>query len=123
MIEQNGASVLIVEDEAIVAMLLEDMLEELGHQTVASIARIGKAFETLESLEFDVAILDVNVNGELVFPLAQSISEKGKPIVFSSGYGRGGLPRQFDNCAMLAKPFSIQDLKRALEAIQFGAAS
>lgn len=123
MIEQNKARILLVEDEATVAMLLEDMLEELGYHTVASVARIGKAFEMLESLEFDVAILDVNVNGELVFPLAQRISEKGKPIVFSSGYGRSGLPAAFDTCAMLAKPFSIQDLERALKAIRFGAAN
>jgi CheY-like chemotaxis protein len=116
MTEQNKAGILLVEDEATVAMLIEDMLDELGYQTVASVARIGKAFELLESLDFDIAILDVNVNGELVFPLAQRLSEKGKPVVFSSGYGRGGLPAEFDHCAMLAKPFSIEDLQRALEA-------
>lgn len=108
------ASILLVEDESTVAMLIEDMLWELGYRTVVSVARLAHAFETLDSTDFDVAILDVNVHGEPVFPLAQRLSEQGKPIVFSSGYGQSGLPAEFHDCVMLAKPFSVEDLQRAL---------
>lgn len=108
------ASILLVEDESTVAMLIEDMLWELGYRTVVSVARLAEAFETLDSTDFDVAILDVNVHGESVFPLARRLSEQGKPIVFSSGYGQSGLPAEFDDCVMLAKPFSVEDLQRAL---------
>lgn len=108
------ASILLVEDESTVAMLIEDMLWELGYRTVVSVARLAQAFETLDSTDFDVAILDVNVHGESVFPFAQRLSEQGKPIVFSSGYGQSGLPAEFDGCVMLAKPFSVEDLQRAL---------
>lgn len=110
-----GSSVLVVEDDSAVAMLIEDMLEELGCRVVASVPRLAKAFDLVETLDFDVAILDVNVAGEPVFPLASRLQALGKPIVFSTGYGRAGLPADFSRHAVLAKPFSIGELRQALE--------
>jgi DNA-binding response OmpR family regulator len=113
----SNVRVLVVEDDAAIAMLIEDMLDELGYEIGASVARLAKAFEVLDSLDFDVAILDVNVDGEPVFPLARRLSEQGKPIVFSTGYGRAGLPAEFANYPVLAKPFSMSELQRVLETV------
>lgn len=117
MNKPSHSRVLVVEDDSAVAMLIEDMLEELGYQIAASAPRLANAFEIIDTLDFDVAILDVNVDGEPVFPLAQRLSEQGKPIVFSTGYGRAGLPAEFAACPVLAKPFSMSDLQRTLQVL------
>ncbi|ARP90710.1 hypothetical protein CAL14_10730 [Bordetella genomosp. 9] len=108
--------VFVVEDDATVALLIEDMLDELGCRVVASIARLSRAFEAADAHDFDVAILDVNVGGEQVFPFAEHLRERGKPFVFSTGYGRAGIPAPLASRPVLAKPFSIEDLARAISA-------
>lgn len=118
MNERPGLRVLVVEDDAVISMLIEDMLDELGHVIDASVARLATAFELLDSLHFDVAILDINIHGEPVFPLAQRLSTLGKPMIFSTGYGQAGLPAEFEKCPVLAKPYSLADLKRVLEALR-----
>ncbi len=80
--------------------------------------RFAKAFEIIDSLDFDLAVLDVNVDGEPVFPLAQRLREQGKQIMFSTGYGRAGLLVEFAGCPVLAKPFSMSDLQRGLETVR-----
>ncbi len=107
--------VFVVEDEALVALNLEDMLTDLGCSVVGPAMRIGKALDFLSgSFDPDVAILDVNIAGEPIFPLAQQIAERGIPIVFATGYGRSGLPEEWHQRPILQKPYTIEDVSRSL---------
>lgn len=120
MIEFRGLRVLIVEDEATVAMLIEGMLEELGCDIVASVPSLALAREFSVLGDFDLAMLDVNVAGELVFPVAHLLRERRIPFLFSTGYGSMGLPAEFLECPVLAKPFSQAELTEKLAlAIRF----
>ena len=93
----NGRSILIVEDESLVAMLLETILEDMGCATVGPVSNIDEALTLLDGgLVIDGALLDVNVAGREVFPVAAALKARGVPFVFSTGYGEGGLP---DECA------------------------
>lgn len=122
MAELTGLRVLLVEDEGGVALLLENMLEELGCELVGSVARISRAMEAARSRPLDFAILDVNVAGETSFDLARSLRERGTPFVFSTGYGASGLPADLADCAVLAKPFTLDSLRRKmLETLETGA--
>lgn len=92
----SGISVLLVEDESAIAMLIEEMLEDLGCTVVASVAQLAKALQIAKVLEVDLAILDVNLAGERVFPVAQVLRERHIPFLFSTGYApaacRGSSP-------------------------------
>src|SRR5262245_55353412 len=85
---RNGGAlkVLVVEDEFLVAMDIESMLEELGCQVVASVPRLRKALDVASSLDFDLAVLDINLAGEVVYPLAFRLNERGTPFMFTTGY-------------------------------------
>lgn len=114
----DGLRVLVVDDETLVAMLLEDMLGDLGCTVVGSASRVGQALEMARSLEaeFDVAVLDVNVAGETVAPVAALLAEQGKSFVFATGYGESGVPEAFRGRPTLQKPFGMLDVTRALRA-------
>jgi CheY-like chemotaxis protein len=119
-----GLKVLVVEDEALVSMLLEDMLADHGCEVAATASRIGQALDLLAdpALVFDAAILDVNLGGDPIFPVAEALAARGSPFVFATGYGAGGLPEFWRNRPTLQKPFSHADVGRAL-AIATGRAS
>jgi CheY-like chemotaxis protein len=85
MIELRGLRVLVVEDEAMVAMLIEDILEDLGCQLVASIASLAAAREAAACEQIDFAVLDVNVAGELVFPVAEALRNRQIPFLLAQG--------------------------------------
>ena len=87
----NGLRVFVVEDEGPVAMLLEAMLDDLGCAVVASAASVPEALDLVGRGGFDVALLDVNLAGEKVFPVADELRRLGAPFIFTSGYGAGGL--------------------------------
>ena len=110
-----GKRVLIVEDEMMVAMVLEDLLTELGCIVVKA-GRVMKAVRFVANTELDAAILDVNVAGEPVYPVAHELQERGIPFIFSSGYGVGGLAPEYRNCPMLSKPFQLEQLAPTLAA-------
>lgn len=105
---------LLLEDEGGIALLIEDMLEELGCKVVGSMARLSHAWELVAVTPFDLAILDVNVGGELSFPLAGELIRRGQPFIFSTGYGAAGVPKEFENGVVLAKPFTIGELRSAM---------
>lgn len=107
---------LIVEDEAIVAMFIEDTLSELGHEVVAIAGRMDKASELARTLDLDLAILDVNLNGERTYPLAQILSERGISFIFATGYGRASLDGRWNDAPMVQKPFQARDLAAAITA-------
>lgn len=112
----HGLKVLVVEDETIVAMLLEQMLEELGC-TVAGVAgQVGLAAELARTVEADVAILDMNLGGQSVDPVAETLDARGTPFVFASGYGADGLTARWRDRPVLTKPFRLDQLRQTLES-------
>lgn len=111
-----GIRVLVVEDEALVSMLLEDFLADLGCTVVAVAATLAKGLDLVRdpALAVDGATLDVNLGGEKVFPIADLLRDRGIPFVFATGYGRNGLPPRFADCSVIPKPFGIEPLKATL---------
>ena len=114
MTELAGLRALVVEDEGGVALLIEDMLEELGCQVVASVPTLAKALVAATNESFDFAMLDVNLDGQQVFPVAEILQRRALPFMFSTGYGRIGVPEKFKQCEVLGKPFTMEELERKL---------
>jgi len=117
-----GRRVLVVEDEMMIAMLVEDMLAELGCAVVGPAHALDVALDLARTeLRLDAALLDVNLGGQPVYAVADALREKGVPAIFSTGYGDAGL-REIDRGALvLQKPFRAGDLARALnEALGTG---
>lgn len=97
-------------------MMVADMLEELGYKVAAEAGDITEAMRLAQSTEFDLAILDVNVNGKVISPVADVIMAKGRPFIFATGYGSSGLPEQYRDRPSLQKPFQLDALGRTIEA-------
>jgi CheY-like chemotaxis protein len=114
MTEFTGVRVLVVEDEGLVAMMIERMLETLGCEIVSSEARIPQALAIAATAEIDFAVLDVNVNGEPIFPVAEVLRERRIPFLFSTGYGASGLPEELSGYHVLNKPFSEDELRQKM---------
>lgn len=108
-------SILLVEDEMLLSMLLEDMLVDLGHRVAGSASRVDEALSMLERTEFDLAILDVNVAGKTIVPVADVLALRGIPFVFSTGDGLP--PEPFTDRPILRKPFVLNDLERVLKQV------
>ena len=102
--------ILIVEDEAIVALFIEDLLEELGHKVAGTISRLDEAMERAKQRDFDLAILDVHLHGEDVFPFADLLVQQKTPFVFATGYGERGIPERLRGAPTLQKPFRPDEL-------------
>ncbi len=115
----NGKRVLLVEDEALVAMLVEDMLADEGCEVAATASRLGEALALAgdPGLEIDIAILDVNLAGEPVFAVAEVLAKRGVPFAFATGYGAGGLPDGWKSRPTLQKPFTAADVHAVLRRI------
>ena len=111
-----GTRVFIVEDEALILFSLQDMLADLGCEVVASALRIDDALAQVGELAFDIAILDVNVAGERIDPVADLLANRGVPFVFTTGYNRGSLPQAHRERTFVAKPYRTADLQVALGA-------
>lgn len=111
----NGRRVLIVEDESLVAMLLETILEDMGCVPVGPAASVEEGLALIECEgNLDGALLDVNVAGHQVFPIARALKGRGVPFVFSTGYGEGGLPDEWRGQATIQKPFTEATIRDAL---------
>jgi|SRR5579871_898393 len=106
--------ILIVEDETIVALLIEDLVAELGHAVAGVVARLGEALARADDHTFDLAILDVHLQGENVFPFADRLLANGTPFLFATGFGTRGIPERFRGVPALQKPFTPEDLAGAL---------
>ena len=112
--------VLVVEDEVAIAMLIEDMLLDLGVEVVGPAGRLAQATTLLDgsaASPIDLAIIDVNVAGEPVYPLAEMLAARSIPFVFSTGYGAGGIDAAWRDRPVLQKPFSQSDLERVLKEV------
>ena len=110
----DGLRVLVVEDEMMVSMLIEDMLTDLGCVVVGPASRLDEAIALVESSDLDCAVLDVNLGGQPIFPLADILRAKGAPFAFATGYGDAGLRDVDRGSPVLQKPFREGDLARVL---------
>ncbi len=106
--------VLVVEDEMLVAALLEEMLESLGHEVIGPVATLEKAMVAAREAAADLAILDVNVRGRETYPVAAILQERKVPFVFATGYNASRLPPPYDKGIVLQKPFVIAGVERAI---------
>ena len=106
--------ILVVGDDAMVGMLLEDMVLDCGDDVIGPVARFEDAPALARAAEFDVAVLDLNLNGTLSSPIAEVVRERGIPIIFSTGHGSEGLRDGFKDCPTLQKPFSQGDFAQAI---------
>jgi CheY-like chemotaxis protein len=111
----QGGSVFLVEDEVMIRMMVADMLEELGYSIAAEAGEISEAIKLAQSTDFDLAILDVNVNGKVISPVADLIRARNRPFIFATGYGSSGLPEEYRDRPSLQKPFQIETLARVIE--------
>jgi CheY-like chemotaxis protein len=110
----SGLRILIVEDETMIAMLVEDMLTELGHATVGIAANLEQAGRLAAEAEFDAALLDVNLNGRTVDPIARTLAQRGIPFAFTTGIDQRGIPQAYHDRVTLQKPYVMEQLKDAL---------
>jgi len=112
--KQEAKRVLIVEDEFLVAMLLEDLLTEMGHQVIGTFAQVDEAMKFANQADVNFAILDINLAGATSFPVAEILRRRGIPFLFASGYGSTGLASAFENELTLQKPYEPAELERAI---------
>ena len=108
---------LVVEDEYLIRMLLEDMLTDLGYEVAAAVGTIAEASELAASGDFNAAILDVNLDGQEIYPVAEILAKRGLPFVFVTGYGERSLTEPYHDRPALQKPFQIDQLKAALDEL------
>jgi CheY-like chemotaxis protein len=108
--------ILVVEDELMIRMLLEDMLTELGYTITVAATRLDEALDAARNADFDIAILDVNINGEPISPVADALAARRMPFVFATGYGEQGLPDIYRDRPTLKKPFQLDSLKIVLRS-------
>lgn len=113
-----GMRVLLVEDEGVVAMLLEDILGELGCEVVGPVAQVHKAVEMAQHEMIDAAILDVNLNGRDVYPVADALAARNIPFIFATGYSKDSLRAPYDGRPMLQKPFQQRDVDTAFAEVR-----
>ena len=114
----GGLRVLVVEDEMMVSMLIEDMLTDLGCMVVGPAARLDEAIDLARAADIDCAVLDVNLGGQPIFPLADLLRERGLPFAFATGYGDAGLRDVDHGAPVLQKPFREGDLARVLSELR-----
>jgi DNA-binding response OmpR family regulator len=107
--------ILIVEDEMTIALLMEDMVTDLGHEIAGLAMRLPQAMTMAENEDIDFAILDVNLDGRMSFPVADVLQRRGVPFVFATGYGSAGLEAPYKDRTVIQKPFMLSDLQSAIQ--------
>jgi CheY-like chemotaxis protein len=110
----TGLRVLVVEDEPIIAMMLEDCLGDLGCSVTAVASRLNDALKQARALDLDVGVLDVNLAGELSYPVAEVLRERAVPFVFATGYGTDATPASLKSAPVLSKPYRVEQLAKIL---------
>lgn len=116
----EARNILIVEDEPLIAMMLEDFLLSLGHQVRATCDSVAEALKAIQDGDFDLAILDVNLKGESVWPVAAELRDREIPFILASGGHVDPPPAEFKNVPMIDKPYTIDRVTPALEAALAG---
>jgi DNA-binding response OmpR family regulator len=113
----QGVRVLVVEDEFLVATLIEDMLVAAGCVVAGPIPRLSEALDAADRGTFDAAVLDVNLGGDRVYPVADALSRRNVPFAFVTGYSAGVLPYEYAKRPRLCKPFKMADLLDKLSSL------
>ncbi|MGO4409607.1 MULTISPECIES: response regulator [unclassified Brevundimonas] len=114
----QGRRVLVVEDESLVAMLLETILDDMGCSVVGPESNVDDGLRAATGeASLDAALLDVNVAGREVFPIAEALRARGVPFVFSTGYGESGLPEHWRGHPTIQKPFTESAIRDALMTV------
>ena len=111
------ASILLVEDEALIRMMLVEMVEELGHRVIAEAGNVDDGRSIAEIEGYDLAILDINLHGTCVARVAEAVRSRGLPFFFLSGYGSKGVPSGFEGTPVLLKPCTLETLKHTIDAV------
>jgi DNA-binding response OmpR family regulator len=111
------ASVLLIEDEALIRMMIADMLVELGHSVAGEASDLQSGLLLVSAPGVDAAILDIQLGDHSSVPIAEALQSKGVPFAFASGYGASGVPEGFRNYPVLQKPFTIEELERCLATL------
>jgi len=111
-----GHSILIVEDEPLIAMMLEDFLESLGHSIAGTCDTVTSALDHVDKGGFDLAILDVNLKGENVWPVASRLRERSVPFVIATGGHVDPPPPEFDDAPVIEKPYTVYRVTPAINA-------
>ena len=106
--------VLVVEDEVIIGMLIEDMLQELGYEVAALSTHLDQAVNLARTADIDFAVLDLNLNGHMSYPVADALRARGVPHIFATGYGAKILVPPYTGTPTLQKPFHLAELRRIL---------
>ncbi len=112
----SGRTILIVEDEPIIAFGLEDLLDSAGAESLTA-GSLEEAEQALATTQVDAAILDVNVNGENSYALAARLVERGLPFIFATGYGEALHPQDLAAVPTISKPYSLKDITSAFAAL------
>lgn len=116
----EGCRVLVVEDDAMISMMLQDLLEDMGCRVVGVASRLDEARRKSEAGDFDVALLDVNLRGERTLPIAEAMLQRRQPFVLTTGYATTILPDALRDATLLQKPYRRQDLESALRDAMHG---
>jgi DNA-binding response OmpR family regulator len=112
-----GTRFLVVEDETLIAVLIEDALLEMGCEVAGLVGKLDAAIQLADTGKFDAAILDVSVRGGKIYPVAERLVARGIPFAFSSGYGDWALPESLRNRPRLTKPFTLTALQEQVRAL------
>lgn len=120
MTGQTAKRVLIVEDEFLIAMYLEEMLNELGHEVVGQAMRFETAMDLARESDIDFAVLDINLAGKKSFPVADILRKRGIPFAFATGNGPEGLMDGYRDFPALQKPYAQEDLERTIAQVLRG---
>ena len=112
----NGKTILLVEDEFLLALHLEDLLQSRGGTVLGPFPKLDEAMRAALREDFDFAILDINLNGTMVYPLADDLLARGIPFLFLSGYSLSNLPERFRAVTRLNKPCDPAMLLNTLRA-------
>ncbi len=113
----KGKTILVVEDEALVAMLLQDMLQDMGALVAGPEGLFDAALARAEQDVLDAAILDVNLNGQSSFPVAEALRRRGIPYAFATGYGQSGVESGHEQAPVILKPYTSDEVERAVASL------
>jgi CheY-like chemotaxis protein len=108
-----GRRVLVVEDEMLVLMMIEDMLADLGCESVTTAATVDQALAAIDARTFDAAMLDMNLNGNKSYPVADALDVRGVPFFFATGYSGYEMSEVYRDRSVIMKPFDDDDLLKA----------
>ena len=110
----QGLRVFIIEDEALISMMTEDMLSDFGCMSVGVATNVKEALEQAARIDCDAVVMDINLHGEQTFAVARLLSQKRIPFIFTTGYSADGIPEDLRHVPILQKPFQERDFAEAL---------